>query len=507
MSRYFMAIDIGTTGGRACIFDDEGELTGSAYSEFESHYPNPGWVEQYPEEMLPALHDSCRKAIAASGLRAEQIEAVAFSSAGAVLSLMDEQFELISPFISWQDIRGVSQYENFLQKLQDVGEYHEETGGLIAISSPVTKILWLKNEMPEAWEKATYLGSQIDYFNLRFGAEKFAVDLAVGSRYGVMDIHSASYNEELIKRLGVDGIQYPEIVPCGTVIGEINKDTAEKTGLIEGTKLVMGSLDQNASSMGMGMLKHGQAGFTLGTAGLMTTIIDKPQFHSGQKMIIKPNASVGNYTVEGLSMASASAYRWYRDELCKAERDASDRIGVDTYDIMNHLARKSKPGANGVTFLNFLQGAGGVLHDYRAKGTFTGLTFSTTKGDMTRAVMEGIVYEEKWMLDAIKDMGIEVTELRLAGGGAKSRTWCQMHADIIGLPVVLMQNPELSALGAAMLAGVGVGAFASIEDAIEKCVHIDKTYMPNPKYEKAYQKAYRKYQECYDAMSKGNIWN
>jgi xylulokinase len=507
MNRYFMGIDIGTTGGRACIFDDEGNLIGSAYQEYPCHYPNDGLVEQYSAELLPALYRTSRDAIAASGLQPQLIEAISLSVQGPVLCLLDEKFELMTPLIGWQDLRGAAYIGEAAQLLQDVGEYYVETGSPLAASNPVGKLLWLKKECPKEWEECRYISTASEYFNKKFGADEFVIDPAMASRAMIMDIKNNCFSEKVLDRLGVDINKYPEIVPSGTVIGHINREIAEKTGLSEGTKLVMGSHDQNASTLGMGMIHKGLAGFTLGTAGLVTAVTDNPTYHEKGMLLVKPNASVGNYTLEGISFASASAYKWYRDTLCNAEVDAGSKLGVDAYDIMNQLARKSKPGANGVTFLNFLQGAAGIIHNYSAKGTFSGLTFSTTKSDLTRAVMEGIVYEVKMMTEAIKNMGIDIDEIRISGGGSRSRTWCQIHADILEMPIVLLQCSELSALGAAMLAGLGSGTFTDIEDAVDKCVHVEKKYLPNTNTEKAYKDAYKRYLDCYDAMSKGMIWN
>ena len=506
MRRYFMGIDIGTTGGRACVFDDEGNLIGRAYQEYPCHYPEEGFVEQYAAELLPALYQTSREAIAASGISADTIEAVALSTPGPVLCLLDENFELMTPLIGWQDLRGAAYMGKAAEAIGDVNAYYEETGAPFTASNPVGKLLWLKNERSKEWKECAYIATATEYFNKKFGAWECVTDPTMASRMMIMDIHNGCFSKAIIEKLGIEEKKLAKIVPCGEIIGEITEELSKLTGLAVGTKLVMGALDQNTSTLGLGMLIAGQAGFKLGTAGLLTTVIEKPKFHDKGMLIVKPNACVGDYTLEGISFSSASAYRWYRDTFCQTEKDAADKLGISTYDIMNQLARKSKPGACGVTFLNYLQGAAGVVHNYQAQGTFTGLTFGTTKSDITRAVMEGIVYEEKTMLDAMYEMGIPITEMRLSGGGANSRTWAQMHADILEVPIVLLQTSELSALGASMLAGIGVGVYSDIQDAVEKCIHIEKTYMPNKKLKTAYEKAYQKYMNCYETMSKGNVW-
>lgn len=506
MSRYFMGVDIGTTGGRACIFDDAGNLVGSAYEEYPCHFPQPGWVEQYSSEMLPALYRSCKKAIASCGLQAKQVEALSLSVQGPTVCLLDKDFNPLTPLIGWQDLRGIPYFGEACKRLEDLSAYYKLTGSPTSVSNPIAKYLWLQNETPKEWDECVYFSSAMEYFNVKFGADRFVTDPSMASRLMVMDIQGGCFDETIMNKLGMDKSKTSSIVPCGSVIGAITPEIAEKTGLEPGTKLVMGAMDQNASTIGMGMTEVGQAGFTLGTAGLLTVVTEHPYCHESEKLILKPNASIGNFTAEGLSMASASAYKWYRDTLCSAEKDAAAKLGVDTYDIMNQLARKSKPGANGVTFLNCLQGMAGMYYNFNAKGGFNGLTFSTTKYDMTRAVMEGVVYEEKTILDAINSSDLEVTELRLSGGGANSRTWCQMHADILGVPIVLLQCNELSALGAAMLAGIGAGAFVDVHDAVDKCVHVKKRYLPDQSTRTAYDEAYQRFVDYYTDLSAGKAW-
>ena len=501
----YMGIDIGTTGGRACIFDENGNLVGKAYCEYPSHYPQPTWVEQYAEEILPVLFQVCNDAIKSSPVTAEDIQAVAISSYSPVICLLDKDYNLLTPLIGWQDTRGLKYFMEAVGSVGNPAEYYGITGGPLAPTNPIAKFLWLKHEMPEEWEKAAYLADALSYFNLKFGAGELAIDTAAASRLMIMDIDNLRYSQTVCDRLGIDISKLPAIVEPGTLLGTISDEIAEKTGLAKRTKLVMGTLDQNASSLGMGLINPGQAGFTLGTAGLVTIITEKSSRHPGGCLMAKRNAGKNNFTLEGISFAAAASYKWYRDVFCLSEKEAAEKIGVDAYDIMNQLARLSKPGANGVTFLNFLQGAAGVIGNFSARGVFSGMTLSTTKADMTRAVMEGIVYEAKTIVNEIKDMGLNIDEMRLSGGGAKSRTWCQMQADIFGIPIILLQSSELTALGAAMLAAVGAGRFADIDEAVTNCVHIQKTYEPDPSNKDAYEDGYQRFIDCYNALAV-SIW-
>ena len=220
-----------------------------------------------------------------------------------------------------------------------------------------------------------------------------------------------------------------------------------------------------------------------------------------ERLVVKGNHGCGNFTIEAFSNTAASSYRWYRDTFCDYEKLMAKEQGEDPYDLINKQIATSPIGANGITFLSFLQGAGGARINGKARGTFVGMTLGTRKADMARAVMEGICYEMYDIIRAEEDSGIKIDKIRLAGGAAKSPLWCQMMADIFKHPIQILENGEAGCLGAALYAGVGVGAYKDCHEAA-KVARTTKEYTPNPDNYAAYDAAYKRFCDVYDALDK-----
>ena len=211
---------------------------------------------------------------------------------------------------------------------------------------------------------------------------------------------------------------------------------------------------------------------------------------------------MGNWTIEAFSNTAAASYRWYRDTFCELEKAAGNVLNKDPYELINAQIDTVPPGANGITFLSYLQGASGSRINSKARGTFVGMSLGTTKADMARSVMEGITYEMNDIVKAEEEAGIKIDGIRITGGAAKSPLWSQMLADVFQKPIHILQTSETGCLGAALYAGVGVGVYKDCKEAAERAVHISDTYEPNPENYEAYQEGYQRFINLYDALDK-----
>ena len=238
----------------------------------------------------------------------------------------------------------------------------------------------------------------------------------------------------------------------------------------------------------------------VGTFGSCYVVADKPLRDPLSTLTVKPNHGVGNWTIEGFSATAASSFRWYRDVFGDLEVAAGRALKRDPYDLITEAVRDVPPGANGITFLPHLQGAAGARPNPEAKGTFTGMTLATSKSDMARAVLEGIAFEMRDVLEAQAAAGVEVSSVRLVGGAAKSPMWCQLLADVFERPIELLQTSETGCLGAALYAGTAVGVYPDIATAADQAVSVTETYEPDDSAAPAYEKAFRRYQAVFDAL-------
>ncbi len=268
MGKYLVGIDEGTTGCKTCVFDFDGNLIGSDYREYPCYYPKPGWVEQTAEDITPALYESCKAAIANSGVDPKEIVALGLSSQGSVIGLLDKDGKLLRPFVGWQDLRSGQKEIDYVTSKIPRDEYYALTGDPLGVIFSTTKYVWLKQNEPENWEKTAMFSTNQDYFLKAFGAEGYYTDLSSASRDGMCDVNNHCWAPRMFDVLDIPMDKRPEIkTEPGFVAGKVPKDIAEKTGLAEGTLVCVGAHDQNCNTFGSGAVEDGVAVMVIGTFG------------------------------------------------------------------------------------------------------------------------------------------------------------------------------------------------------------------------------------------------
>ncbi|WP_028709754.1 xylulokinase [Propionicicella superfundia] len=501
MTQYLIGIDAGTTGCKACVFDTQGNMLARDYRAYPSYYPHPGYVEQSPDDMVPAVFDTCRAAVEKSGIRPQDVAGLSMSTQGSVIAMMDKHDELIRPFVSWQDIRGGREAIAWILDRIPRSEFYRITGDPLGLLFSVTKYLWLKQNEPENWARTVKLLDQQDYFLRLLGADGYFTDSATASRTGMMDIDEGVWSDRLHDLLGMPLDLRPEILSePGRVMTRLGSDVAERMGLVAGTPVGMSTFDQNCNTFGSGAVESGAAVMVMGTFGSCFIVSDESIRDPDMTLVVKPNFGMGNYTIEAFSNTCASAYRWYHDVFGDSEQAAAAVSGRNSYDVINDQIASVAPGADGVTFLPYLQGASGAKINDRARGMFLGMRLGTTKPAMARAVMEGVSFEMYDIVRAELAAGIQLDGIRLTGGAANSPLWCQMMADITQRPISVLKSSETGCLGAAMYAGLAVGAYASPHDAAAQAVQLTRTFTPDPTRFDVYQAAHRRFDEAYEAL-------
>jgi len=502
MGKYLVGMDAGTTGCKVCVFDLQGNLMGSDYREYPCYYPKEGWVEQLPEDMTPALFKTCKTAIQKSKVDPKDILGIGLSSQGSVIGLLDKDGKLLRPFVGWQDLRGGQKEIEWITKSIPREEHYKITGDPLGMCFSIAKLVWLKENEPDNWAKTEMFSTHQDYFLKALGADDYYTDFSSASREGMMDINKKEWSVKHHELLGIPLSKRPKVISePGKVVGYINDEIAEETGLAQGTPICMGAHDQNCNTFGSGGIDDGTAVMVMGTFGSCFVISDKDIRDPNGKLVVKGNHGVGNFTIEAFSNTSASSYRWYRDTFGDIEKYAAKLAGVDPYNLINEQIAGVPIGANGITFLPYLQGVSGAKLNDQARATFIGMSLGTTKADIARAVMEGICYEMYDIINAELAAGIKLNGIRLTGGAAKSPLWSQMLADICKQPIYLLSASETGCLGAALYAGIGVGAYKDAHEASDKAVQIKASFQPNPDNYAAYDKAYKRFNDVYDALN------
>ena len=495
--RYLMGIDEGTTGCKAVLFTEEGELVASSSREYRSYYPHPGWVEQKIEEIRDSVFSACRETIEKSGVDAADIVGVSHSNQGITMVLLDENEEPVLDYtIGWQDLRYVDMLPE-LEREIDLEQYWKLSGMRFGTYN-IPVLCWLQKHRPEVWKRVRRICSHQDYFLRQYGADGYYVDEGCANFLSMARMEDSEWDERLMEAYHVSRDMLPEIVHTpGKVVGCVGAEVSEKTGLPVGCKVCLGGLDTNCCSLGAGAKDAGIQVLIMGTAGVSLLISDQQALDPNGRIAVRSNPGFGNWQFYIMTNTGASAFRWFRDEICSMEVATSALMGVDPYDIITATAKNSRPGANGVTALTCMQGSHTRKKNEKARGSFFGISLSTRKADIAEAILEGICFEMKDILMMNEELSGSIKNIRLCGGVAKSPMWCQMFADILERPVELTRVSELGCLGAAMCAGIGSGAFAGPAEAVEQCVHVDKVYHPKAENVEAYRPAFLRWERYY----------
>ncbi len=509
MPKYFAAIDIGTTGTKATIFDTKGNMIGFGTFDTPTYFPAPGRVEQNPQEIVDLMFDACKSCIANTGVDPKDIAGIGFTHMCCSYVPVDREGNFLHNIILWNDFRGEEMFPYMREKLASKGisdlDDYNYTGYPFGPLATTPGFLWIKKNMPEVYEKtykfiglealmiSSFTGNIDDYYDDKPGV--IYTKISNGNTFELDPERAALYDIDINK--------YAKRVDPGVMMGRVTKEVAARTGLLEGTPVYSGAGDQRCAAVGAGVAKDGMISGVLGTAGVIHAYSSKPIRHKDGKISIMGHAGTGHWQVEGSSNSGASSFRWFRDVFGQLEDAYGKLSGEGTYNVLTKLAEKSPVGSNGVIYCPWLGGCDCPRFDGNGRATFTGLSFSHTKADVARAVLEGICYEMRSMIDeADETLGFKTKVLRSVGGGARSKFWNQIQADVYNKSIETVKCEEATALGAAMFAAIGDGTYKDVHEAIDNMVQVDYHLDPIPENVALYEQLYQIYCNTYTDLSK-----
>ena len=499
MEKYLLGVDVGTTGTKAMVFGLSGDAVGTGYEEYICDYPRPNWVEQDAALLASAVRRVVREAVNAAGVPPESIVSLAVSAQRDCLLLVDAEDKPLK-MISWLDNRADEQVEK-IEKETGADEFYRLTGLPLSTAWILPKIMWVQENDPVMWEKTARVVQLHDFILHSLGADNYYNDMPDASFWGFYETDKMDWNMGIAEKYGISSNKLPIVKSPGAKVGYVSAEVSKETGLSENTLLCVGAGDQNCAGTGAGVVRPGAASVSLGTGGLAIVFLDRPFRDKQGKGIITINAVHGNWQIEGLQNGSAGVLRWFRDQLALYDKAEAEKDGEDAYARIDRLIAKSKQGADGLVFLPYLASANTPRYDQDARGTLVGLSLIHTRGDIARAVMEGITLDQKDILTSIRAAGVEIERIRIMGGATKSELWNQLQADCYGVPVETLKITDAAVMGAAICAGVGAGIYPDIPSAADALVRVDRTYMPSPDMVEFYDESYRLYVKTYEALS------
>lgn len=495
---YLLGIDIGTSGTKTVLFDETGYTVASELGEYPLYQPNIGWAEQDPEDWWNAVYTTVKAVIQKSGINAADIKGVGLSGQMHGAVLLDKDNKVLRRAIIWCDQRSSAECE-MITSLVGKERLIEITANPALTGFTASKVMWVKNNEPEVFEKVRKILLPKDYIRFRLTGE-FATEVSDASGMQFMDIPKRQWSSEVLGRLGIDRELLGDLYESQEITGYVTRSASELTGLNEGTPVVGGAGDQAAGAVGNGIVKPGVISSTIGTSGVVFAYSDRVSIDPQGRVHTFCHAVPGTWHIMGVTQAAGLSLKWFRDNFCIEEKRTAELMKVDPYVLMDQEAEKVDAGCNGLIYLPYLMGERTPHLDPDARGVYFGLSAKHEKQDMLRAVMEGVVYSLKDCLDIIKEMGVDINEVRASGGGGKSRLWRQMQADVFGTDITTTNSSEGPALGVALLAGVGAGVYKSVSEACDATINVKSTQTADMNLYSRYAKYHGIYRNLYESL-------
>ncbi len=495
---YIIGIDIGTSGTKTVLFDETGKVIASNTIEYPMYQPQNGYAEQDPADWANAAVNTIKAVMKISGVNKEDVKGIGLSGQMHGLVMLDKQNEVIRRSIIWCDQRTaheVDQMNEILgrEKLIEITANPALTGWTAA------KILWVKNNEPQNYERCRHILLPKDYIRFVLTHE-YATEVSDASGMQLLNIAERNWSDEVIERLGLDKSMLGKVYESCEITGRLTKQMAELTGLCEGTPVVGGAGDNAAAAVGTGVVEDGKAFTTIGTSGVVFAHTSSMMYDKLGRVHTCCAAVPGCWHVMGVTQGAGLSLKWFRDNFCNAEKETAKLMDVDTYYLMDKEADTVPIGANRLLYLPYLMGERTPHLDPDARGVFFGLSAMHTKKDMLRAVMEGVSYSLRDCVEVFKQMNVSVSDMMACGGGGSSPIWRQMLADLYACPVKTASSKEGPALGVAILAGVGAGLYSSVPEACREVIKTDKIQQPIAEHIPEYEKYYQLYTEIYPAL-------
>ena len=482
---YYIGIDLGTSACKLLLVGGNGEILNTVTKEYPLLFPQPGWSEQHPEDWWDAVVTGVPELL--SGFDASQVAGIGAGGQMHGLVALDENDSVIRPAILWNDGRTYREVE-YLNQTIGKEKLSELTANIAFAGFTAPKILWMRENEPENFKRIAKIMLPKDYVNYRLTGVH-CCDYSDASGMLLLDVQHKCWSQEMLKLCGVTQRQMPKLFESFEVVGTLTAEAARTLGLPGTVRVVAGAGDNAAAAVGTGTVGAGGCNISLGTSGTI--------FISSDRFGVDPNNALhafahadGGYHLMGCMLSAASCNKWLCEDILNTSDYAGEQKGITG----------EKLGENHVYFLPYLMGERSPINDTNARGTFTGITMDTTRADLVQAVLEGVAFAIRDSFEVAKSLGIEIPRSNLCGGGAKSPLWRKIFANVLGIPLDMVKTEQGPGYGAAMLAMVGCGVFATVQEAAQRLVEAASTTEPDPALTAKYEARYQKFKLLYPAL-------
>jgi len=491
-----MGLDIGTTGTKANVLNTHGDLLSGAYREYPLLHPRPGWLELDPRQVWSMVCEAVAEA--AAGARDDPVQALAISTLGEAAVPLAPDGAILGNSIVGFDNRAAALFDRWIAA-REPAEIMRICGQPPSQMFTVVKLMWIKENRPDIYRRMERYVCFGDFAHAMMGLEP-RIDYSMAARTMAFDIHSKEFSDTLCDGAGVRRDVFSPPVHTGTVVGELGRSAADELGLPPGCLVVAGSHDQPAGALGSGITRPGVAMDATGTVECFAVAMDEPVVNElmlENNLACYPHAARDLYVSLAFNFTGGSLFRWVRDTFGQAELQHAEQEGLDAYELL--IEQMSDEPTDLFVVPHFTM-SGSPHMDPNPVSAVIGLTVSTTRAEVLRAVLEGISYEMKLNADILERAGVKIRELRAIGGGAKSDFWLQLKADMYHRPVVRLEVAEAASLGMAIAAGLGAGIYNSAREAAEELIAPKERFTPDPERARYYDEMLPAYAELYPRL-------
>ncbi len=490
MNTYILAIDIGTSGTKLLLLPtDKGQIH-SISCNYKTQYPAPGWAQQHPDDWWQAICHGIPELLRTACVKTSQICAVGVDGISWAPVVLDEEGHVLCDAPLWYDTRATAECQEISQLIGEERVF-QLNGNPIQPYYTLPKLMWLRKHDKTVREKMRSVLTSNGYIVYRLTGKR-SMDESQAYGWAFYNMGDGTYDKDIADKLDFDLNWLEEACPSTTVVGSITAEASKACGLKEGIPVVAGGLDAACGALGVGVFEPGPIHEQSGSAGGMSICTDR--YLPVRGLITGRHVVPNRWLVQGGTVGGAASLDWLRGVLnpTSLQHLSASETG--------NLANNVVPGSEGLLFLPYMAGERSPVWNPEAKGVFFGLDYSKTSGHMIRSVMEGVTFALHHNLDCAHKAGVALGPMRAAGGAASSRVWMQIKADICGYPIQAVEGGSATAIGCAIVAGVGCGIFSSFEEACQRFVHLEEPYQPRPEYRELYDTLFERYQLLYQQL-------
>ena len=479
----YIGIDLGTSAVKLLLMNADGKIEKIASREYGLSFPHPGWSEQNPYDWYEQSVDGLKELL--SECDKKEVAGISFGGQMHGLVTLDEKDEVIRPAILWNDGR-TSEETNYLNEVIGRNRLSEYTANIAFAGFTAPKILWMQKNEPQLWARVKKIMLPKDYLAYRLSGT-FCTDYSDASGMLLLDVKNRCWSKEMMEICHVTREQLPDLFESYEAVGTLKPEIAEELGLSAEVKIIAGAGDNAAAAVGTGTVGEGRCNLSLGTSG--TIFITSKKFGVDENNALHSfDHADGGYHLMGCMLSAASCNKWWMDEILKTKDYSGEQKNIE------------KLGENPVFFLPYLMGERSPHNNPDARAMFIGMSMDTTREDMTQAVLEGVAFGLRDSLEVARSLGISIKRSKICGGGAKSPLWRKIIAAVMNLKLDIIESEEGPGYGGAILAAVGCGEYASVEEACEKLVKVVDTIEPDPVLVEKYEEKYQQFRKLYPTV-------